>query len=150
MTIVDSTDPELRAELIEIVAETLDGLDETMIELAPVPVVTAHPDVVVESTLRISGDDAAAGLVLRLSGDDAVALTAAMVGESADSVTLDEAVGTVGELSNVLAGAAKILLDEETELRVPEARPVDRADLDDLETVVVAHRLGRFEVHLGA
>ena len=58
-------------------------------------------------------------------------------------------VGTIAELSNVLGGSVKSLIDAETALDVPQAQALPTDALTPLTAVSVFHALGTFDVHLG-
>ncbi|MFK8024015.1 MAG: chemotaxis protein CheX [Ilumatobacter sp.] len=147
---IDFNDPAVREELGEILQETLDGIDESTILGAPLPEVAGHDGTVVESHLVISGGGKEAALILRVPLATAVALTAAMIEESPDDISAEEACGSIGELSNVVAGSAKTLIDDETELRVPKPELMSIDSLTERNMVQVHHRLGRFEAVLDA
>ncbi len=147
---IDCTEPATRAELVDIVVETLDGLAESSISNLPLPHVDGHDGLTVQAELRIVGDTVDARLVLRVPAPGAIALTAAMTEEDPDALTLADACGTVAELCNVTGGMVKTIFAAETALRVPRSTAVAEADLEPLDTVEVTHGLGRFQIHLGA
>ncbi len=147
---IDCTEPATRAELVDIVVETLDGLAESSLSGTPLPDVDGHEGLTVQAELRIVGGVVDARFVLRVPASAAVALTSAMTEEDADELTLEDACGTVAELCNVIGGMVKTIFAEETALRVPKSAVVAEADLEPLDVVDVAHPLGRFQVHVGA
>ncbi len=148
--LLDASDPSVRAELGDIVAETLDGLSESSFPDTPLPAVFGHDGLAIEATVDIHGPDVCARLILRVSAPTAFAITAALTSESPDDLDIDDACGTVAELSNVVAGSVKTMYESETALHVPTAAARSIDDLSPLDAVVVQHHLGRFDVSLGA
>ncbi|MCP5026085.1 MAG: chemotaxis protein CheX [Actinomycetia bacterium] len=150
MTITDLNDPEIREELGEIVQEMLDGIVEVSIPDGALPPAGGHQGKTIESTLTIDGGAEPADLTVRIDGASAVALTAAMISEAPDEVTLEEACETMGELTNVLGGSIKSLIDEETSLGTPTSEVHETSSMAPLiSSVEVRHQLGCFEVRIG-
>lgn len=149
MSETDFEDPELLAELEEIVHEMLDGLVEASIPSGAVPAVVGHDGVTIESRLPIVGGGAQATLTLRVPAATAIGLASALYGEAPEQLDTDDAAGTIGELSNVLGGSVKTLIEEETALDVPHAHVVRTDALTPLRCISVTHSLGTFDVHLG-
>ncbi len=148
MTITDFSDQALRDELGEIVAEMLDGFIEVSIPDGMLPPADGHSGVTVESTVPIVGE-ARALLTIRVPGSVAVGLTAALTGEDPGELTIGDACETMAELTNVLGGSVKTLIEEETELAGPSAQAHDTGTLAALaEGVEVDHQLGIFEAQL--
>lgn len=146
---IDYSDPALQAELEDIVQEMLDGIVEASIPEAVLPMVGGHDGVTVESCLAIIGDEDRAMLTLRVPAATAIGLTSALVGEDPGELDTDDACETIAELSNVLAGSIKSLLEQETALDVPAAKAFPTDALAPLTTISVSHLLGTFDVHLG-
>ena len=145
----DFSDPELLAELEEIVHEMLDGIVEASIPSGSVPPIAGHDGVTIESRIPIMGDGAATTLTLRVPAATAIGLASALYGESPEHLDTDDAVGTIAELSNVLGGSVKSLIEEETALDVPQSQAFPTDALTPLTCVSVFHSLGTFDVHLG-
>ncbi len=150
MTITDLNDPEIREELGEIVQEMLDGIIEVSIPDGALPPAEGHQGTTIESTLTIEGGGEPSDLTIRIDGASAVALTAAMISESPDEVSLEEACETMGELTNVLGGSIKSLIEEETSLGTPTSGAHETSTMAPLiSSVEVRHQLGCFEVQIG-
>lgn len=149
MSEIDYEDPEILAELEEIVHEMLDGIIEASIPEGAIPPIAGHDGVTVESRIPISGGGAAATLTLRVPAATAFGLASALSGEAPEHLDTEDAVGTIAELSNVLGGSVKSLIDAETALDVPQAQALPTDALTPLTAVSVFHALGTFDVHLG-
>ena len=149
MSEIDYDDPEIQAELEEIVHEMLDGIIEASVPEGAIPPVAGHDGTTIESRIPIAGDTAQATLTIRVPAAVALGLASALSGESPESLDTEDAVGTIAELSNVLGGSVKSLLEEETALDVPQAQACPTDALTPLATLSVFHALGTFDVHLG-
>jgi hypothetical protein len=143
-------DPAVLDELAEIVEEMLDGLVETA-EVSPSALLgDVDPAVVtgtVEASVPVLGADPMV-FTVRMPATEAVALSASLTGDTVATTTVDDARATVGEITNLLAGSAKTLVEDETSLGTPTTALLGD-DADGLsDSVIVDHELGTFQVRL--
>lgn len=138
-------------ELALIVNEMLDGLCEANAQQSPeaaAAVAASVGDSLIEANVAVLGDSEL-GFTVRVSGPDAVGTTAVLTGQDPATVTLEEATATVSELTNLLGGSAKTLVDAETSLGIPATTVLDAQSAPPLEnSVFVQHPLGLFQVRL--
>ncbi len=150
MSHFDPSEPEIKAELREIVTELLDGLIDTGLLAGSLPQVVGHDGVTIESSVPIIGGQAPARLVVRVPATTGVALATSFLDEG-DEVGTDQACEALAELTNMLGGTAKSLIDDETALDVPSAGAIPTDALTPLaNSVSVNHQLGTFDVQLEA
>ena len=140
--------PDLAEEVREIVLEMLDGIIETSDPDAMPSVEPCAHDGVVVSTIGIVGGSGAQ-VVLRCHQSTGCSLTKALLGFSESEVTDQDIAEAVAELSNILAGSLKTLIDEETFLDIPKVQILDAGDVNPLESSVeIEHDIGSFELQI--
>lgn len=149
-TLIDHTDPTFIDEMHDIVAETLGGLLESGAASLPLPDVVGHEGVTIESIVLIVGDGVSARLVVRIAAATAIALTSALTDDPVDTIDLDDALGTMSELCNVLGGTAKTLIDDETALAIPISTAIASDELDALTMIETHHELAQLDVYLAS
>ncbi len=142
-------DPAALDELVEIVEEMLDGLTETT-DVSPAQALAQVDPASATGTLQaivpILGADPMT-FTVRMSTAEAIALAASLTGQTVAETTIDDARATVGEITNLLAGSAKTLVENETSLGTPTTAVVDD-DQSLADSVIVDHDLGTFQVSL--
>lgn len=143
-------DPAVLDELAEIVEEMLDGLVETA-DVAPAEhLAQVDPSVAVgtvEATVPVLGADPMT-FTVRMEAAEAIALAASLTGDTVQRTTLDDAKATVGEITNLLAGSAKTLVEDETSLGTPTTSLLGDDAEPLADSVIVGHELGSFQVRL--
>lgn len=151
MTTVDLSEPGLLDELVEIVAEMLDGIVEASVPDGYVQPVAAYESQTAQAAVKILGEGGSeCTLTIRLQASVAVGLAAALMDEDPAELIGEDACAVLSELSNVLGGSVKSLVEEETSLGIPEATLKETGEYDVLDgSVFVDHQLGVFQVRLG-
>lgn len=136
-----------RDELSEVIEETLEGILETIGDVASVAPFAPGDEVQwVEAIVPILGPTTDARFVLVIDTATAATMAEVWAGIPADELGPDDGPAVVGELANLFAGSAKTLIDDETRLDVPTAAVVDGIGLDPDSLVVISHQLGEFRV----
>lgn len=142
------TSPDIAEEVHEIVLEMLEGIAETSGgAVVDGGSTCAHQGVLVSTIGIVGGGDAE--VVLRCRASTGCSLTRALLGFEESDVTDADICEAVSELSNILAGSLKTLIDEETALDIPKVQILQDADVQPLESpVLVEHDFGAFEVQI--
>ena len=135
---------ELHSQLSEIVIEMLDGIADTSIPDAVLPMVNRHDELLIEATVDLLGA-ATARPIVAVPVAMSIGLTAAQTGLEPSDISLEDARGRVAELTNVLGGSVKSLIVEETALDVPESRVCEPTEATD-GAIEVVHPLGTIRV----
>ena len=150
MTTTDFADQDTLDELGEIVAEMLDGIADTLEPGLVVQQVSGFEGKVVQAELAIVGLSSVP-FVVRVPMSSALGLASALTGAGSDELDETDACETVEELTNVLGGSIKYLIEEETHLDVPTSKVVgEDAMVPLVRGVKVDHQLGTVEVQLGS
>jgi len=151
MTSVDMTEPGLLDELVEIVAEMLDGVLEASIPEGYIQPAPAYESQTAQAEVDILVDEQpVCTLTIRLQASIAVGLAAALIEEDPADLVAEDATAVLSELTNVLGGSVKSLVEEETSLGIPKAEVKETGEFDVLDgSVFVDHQLGVFQVRLG-
>lgn len=146
---VDLHDPSLLDELVEIVSEMLDGIAEASVPDGHILPVTGYDGQTVESKVDILGSETYT-LTVRVQASVAVGLAAAMMDEDPADLLAEDASAMLSELTNVLGGSVKSLVEEETALGIPESVVHETDQLPALDgSVFVDHDLCVLQVRLG-
>ncbi|MEM7324645.1 MAG: chemotaxis protein CheX [Actinomycetota bacterium] len=151
MSTVDLSEPGLLDELVEIVSEMLDGVVEASVPDGHVQPVMAYESQTAQAAVDVLIDtDVACTLTIRLQASVAVGLAAVLTDEDPADLVAEDACEVLSELTNVLGGSVKSLVEEETSLGIPKAEVKETGDFDVLDgSVFVDHQLGVFQVRLG-
>lgn len=149
MSSVDLTEPGLLDELVEIVEEMLDGIIEASIPDGFIQPVPAYESQTAQACVKIIGTEECT-LTIRLQASAAIGLAAALMDEDPSELIAEDACAVLSELTNVLGGSVKSLVEEETALGIPVASVKETGEFDVLDgSVFVDHQLGVFQVRLG-
>jgi CheY-specific phosphatase CheX len=149
MTSVDLSEPGLLDELVEIVAEMLDGIVEASVPEGYIQPAQAYESQTAQAAVKILGEEECT-LTIRLQASVAIGLAAALMDEDPSELVAEDACAVLSELTNVLGGSVKSLVEEETALGIPEATVKETGEFDVLDgSVFVDHQLGVFQVRLG-
>lgn len=149
MTLIDFNEPDVLEELAEIVTEMLDGIVEASIPDGYIEPVAGYESQTAEASLTIQGADPCR-LTIRVAAATCMGLAAAMLDEAPEDLEVDDAQAMLSELTNVLGGSIKTIVEEETSLGIPEAKVTESSEIEELaDSVYVDHSLGVFQVRLG-
>lgn len=151
MTVVDMNEPGLLDELVEIVAEMLDGIVEASIPDGFVQPASAYDSQTVQAGVKILTEGGGeCTLTIRLQASIAVGLAAALTDEDPADLVAEDACAVLSELTNVLGGSVKSLVEDESSLGIPVSEVKATSELEVLDgSVFVDHQLGVFQVRLG-
>ncbi|MEM7272357.1 MAG: chemotaxis protein CheX [Actinomycetota bacterium] len=149
MSLIEFTEPAVLDELTEIVTEMLDGIVEASIPDGYIQPVAGYESQIAQATVVIQGADPCK-LTIRLPASVCMGLASAMLDEAPEDLTVEDACAMLSELTNVLGGSVKSIVEEETSLGIPKASVAQSEDFAPLEDCVfVDHSLGVFQVRLG-
>lgn len=134
-------------ELVEVVVETLEGLNET-ITTGPLALpANASLDLIHASVAIEQSTPAAFGLITPVT--TGLKLSAWLTRLDIAAVTTTDACDTISEICNLLAGSAKTILAQETQLSTPTVRLIEVMPVETgVEWTPVEHPLGSFHVAL--